>query len=114
MHNRRLRAAWITLNLWRVLPALFISKTCKFRRELAEDIAVWTRLDSGFGNRLYAFGEILLFSRAFINLLLNRLHRNPIAWLMIRLPFSLRESLEINMPPEKIGGGSIFSMDLQR
>lgn len=33
---------------------------------------------------------------------------------MIRLPFSLRESLEINMPPEKIGGGSIFSMDLQR
>ena len=39
------------------------------------------------------------------NIFLNRLHRNPIMFAIARLFYRPLESLYINMPPEKIGGG---------
>lgn len=37
--------------------------------------------------------------------MLNRLHRNKIFWCLSRILFKPLDSLYINMPPEKIGGG---------
>lgn len=49
----------------------------------------------------------------FRNAMLNRLHRNKMSYVISRILFKPLESLYINMPPEKIGGGYIFSMAFQ-
>ena len=51
----------------------------------------------------------------FRNIMLNRLHRNKISYIISRILFKPLESLYINMPPEKIGGGGYtFNMDFQQ
>lgn len=111
--NLKLRKIYITVNLWRVIPVCCCMKLSKFRDKIKEDLDVWKREDGNLEGKIYSTGEILLYDKAFINLLLNRLHRDPLLWVVTRIFFSPRDSLEINMPPEKIGGGGcIFNMAL--
>ena len=54
---------------------------------------------------LIQFGYFTMNMIEFRNIMLNRLHRNKISYILSRMLFKPLESLYINMPPEKIGGG---------
>ena len=88
--NLKLRKIYITVNLWRVIPVCCFMKLSKFRDKIKEDLDVWKREDGNLEGKIYSTGEILLYDKAFINLLLNRLHRDPLLWVITRI-FFLRE-----------------------
>lgn len=100
---------WIRtyLNLWRIIPAYLISKINKHKNKCARDLQVWIENASYLRkySELCAFGYLLANSKECRNILLNRLHRNPFMWVVVRILFRPLESCYINMPPEKIGGG---------
>lgn len=58
-------------------------------------------------------GYCIFKERAFVNVIQNRLHRNPMLWEIARVLFKPLDSLYINMPPENIGVGYIFNMAFQ-
>jgi len=58
--------------------------------------------------RLMQFCYCVVFNKSCRNILLNRLHRNPVMYALTRIFFSPLDSLYINMPPESIGGGLSF------
>jgi serine O-acetyltransferase len=100
---------WINtyLNLWRVVPAYLFLRTNNHRTKCAKDLQVW--IDYAVYLKSYseflAFGYLFVNFKEFRNILLNRLHRNPLMWVITRILFPPLESCYINMPPEKIGGG---------
>ena len=59
-------------------------------------------------SELFQFGYFAMNMIEFRNVMLNRLHRNKIGYVISRMLFKPLESLYINMPPEKIGGGLYF------
>lgn len=59
-------------------------------------------------SRFWQLGYLLINEKENRNIFLNRLHRNPIMFLIIRVLFSPLNSLYINMSPENIGGGLVF------
>lgn len=89
------------------MPAFLVMKLNRFRRECEEDLAVWIEYFPVVKNhgKLMQLGYILVNQKETRNIFLNRLHRNPLMYLLIRILFSPLDSLYINMPPEKIGGG---------
>ena len=95
------------VNIWRTVPAFLVMKLNRFRRECEEDLAVWIEYFPVVKNhgKLMQLGYILVNQKETRNIFLNRLHRNPLMYLLIRILFSPLDSLYINMPPEKIGGG---------
>ena len=100
---------WINtyLNMWRILPAYWIFLRNRFRVQCQEDLDVWVYYFPVVKDRrkFIQLGYILVNQKETRNIFLNRLHRNPIMYVTIRLFFPPLESLYINMPPEKIGGG---------
>ena len=56
-------------------------------------------------SRFWMFCYLLVTFKECRNILLNRLHRNPVMYVITRLLFHPLESCYINMPPEDIGGG---------
>lgn len=105
---------WILVyaNLWRIIPIYLISKFCRFKDKLNMDIEVWTRKlvppEYQTKSTMLKMGFCILAERAFVNVIQNRLHRNPALWVISRVLFRPLESLYINMPPENIGGGTIL------
>lgn len=95
------------LNFWRVIPAYFLSRINKHREKCAQDLRAWINNANTANDRakLWAFGYFLINCKECRNIFLNRLHRNPFMWVVMRLLFPPLESCYINMPPEKIGGG---------
>ena len=95
------------VNIWRTLPAFLALKLNRFRRECEEDLAVWVQYFTVVKGccPLTQLGFILVNHKETRNIFLNRLHRNPFMYLVIRIMFPPLDSLYINMPPEKIGGG---------
>lgn len=95
------------LSLWRILPAYLCFRTNRFRDKCAMDLQMWSRNIPELENvaRFWQFGYLLVHFKECRNILLNRLHRNPVMFLVTKLLFSPLESCYINMPPEKIGGG---------
>ena len=106
------RLLWINtwLNLWRVWLAYVFFVSNKFRVKCRQDLAVWTKYESGLENhgRFSSFAFLIVNRKEVRPIVLNRLHRNPVMWVIIRLLFPPLVNCYINMPPEKIGGGFSF------
>lgn len=106
---------WILVytNLWRIFPVYLFSRICFHKDKINKDIDVWIHNlvppEYQSKSRMLKMGYCIFAERAFVNVLQNRLHRNPVLWGISRILFKPLESLYINMPPENIGGGVILS-----
>ena len=100
---------WINtyLSLWRVLPVYLFYKKNRFHQKTKMDLDAWMRYETSIKgcSEFWAFGYLLVNYKECRNIFLNRLHRNPVMYLITRLFFSPLDSCYINMPPENIGGG---------
>lgn len=101
-------------NLWRVIVAWMCFKLSKHREKLQMDFEAYKRRLMPKGAEEYSelikFGYMLFEEHSFRNVMLNRLHRNPMLYILFRILFKPVESLYISMPPEKMGGGYSFNM----
>ena len=106
---RRYKLLWIYFNMWRIIPAFLCTKVSKHQDKIKMDICIWKKkllpIEHQGHSDVVSFGMCLFLEKAFRNVMLNRLHRNPIAFAIFRCLFSPLDSLYINMPPENIGGG---------
>lgn len=95
------------ISMWRVIPAYIFFCLNRFRDKCQEDLEIWARYfpEVKNKNRLIQLGYLLVNQKEIRNIFFNRLHRNPVMFLVARVCFPPLESLYINMPPEKIGGG---------
>lgn len=100
----------VYLNIWRILPIYLLCKHSLFFNKIEEEIKVWTKNNPAIGDKseFLSFAYHMMDTKEFRNLLLNRLHRNPISYCLTRFFFKPLDSLYINMPPEKIGAGLYF------
>lgn len=102
---RRIQILIIITNLYRCIPGYIIFKHNKFHKKCALDLERWKKeFKMSCGDFLF-FSMLVLTNKAFRNIVLNRLHRNPFKFLLFRILFKPLDSLYINMPPENIGGG---------
>lgn len=103
----KLRRLLVILNLWRIAPAYLLFLTNRFRDKCAEDLAEWVRCEAEAcqKSRLLRFGYFMVNCRECRNIFLNRLRRNPIMYITVRVLFPPLESCYISMPPEDLGGG---------
>lgn len=103
------KVRWIRtyLSFWRILPAFVAFRCNRFKKASEEDLAVWVKyFPSVEGkSKLLQLGYLLVNQKEVRNIFHNRLHRNPLLFVMVRMLFPPLESLYINMPPEDIGGG---------
>ena len=103
------KVRWINtgINMWRILPAYYCFRHNRFRQKCEEDFQVWVEYFPVVEkkSRLLQFGFLLINQKEIRNIFLNRLHRNPVMFAVVRILFAPLESLYINMPPEHIGGG---------
>lgn len=83
---------------------------CKFADKANQDLNVWIRNNTQIKtqSRMFAYGFCMIDTKEYRNVVLNRLHSNPIFYLITRILFRPLESLYINMPPENVGGGLYF------
>ena len=95
----------IGLNLYRLIPGYLLFKHNKFKGKLKMDLDAWMRRQNIKNSNLIPFCYFTMMAHEFRTVVLNRLHRNPIKWLLFRVMFKPLESLYFNMPPEKVGGG---------
>ncbi len=104
------RWIWTYLSAWRILIAWLCFKTNKFKEKCAMDLAAWQNHYVTVANHsaFWQFGYLLVNEKETRNIFQNRLHRNPLMFVMVRILFSPLDSLYINMPPERIGGGLVF------
>lgn len=93
------------------------NKKCYHREKIDLDINMWIQNlvspEYKTKSRMLKMGYCIFTERAFVNVIQNRLHRNPVLWGISRILFKPLESLYINMPPEDIGGYT-FSTGLQQ
>lgn len=104
----KLKWFYTYINIWRILPAYFFLKTNRYSQKCEMDLDIWISYFDEYvkgHSRFFQFGYILLNEKENRNIFLNRLHRNPIMFAITWLFYRPRESLYINMPPERIGGG---------
>ena len=103
------RIRWVNtyLNMWRIFPVYLCFLCNRFRQKCEEDLRVWVDYfpEVERKTKLLQLGFLLINQKETRNIFLNRLHRNPVMFAVTRLLFSPLESLYINMPPERIGGG---------
>lgn len=106
----------VYINIWRIMPIYWFIKRCYHKVKVNQDIDVWIQklvpAKYQTKSRLLKMGYCIFAERAFVNVIQNRLHRNPIMYVISRILFKPLDSLYINMPPENIGGGYIFNMVL--
>lgn len=102
----------VYVNLWRIFPLYLIVRACRYKEKLKADIDVWIQnlvpTECESKSRILKMGYCIFEERAFVNVIQNRLHRNPLLWGISRILFKPLDSLYINMPPENIGGGLYF------
>ena len=103
----KIRRFLVWLNLWRVLPAYVLFLTNKFRDKCDEDLAEWVRYEAEAcqKSKLLRFGYFMVNCKECRNIFQNRLRRNPIMYMTVRMLFPPLESCYISMPPEDLGGG---------
>jgi len=103
----KLRWLYTYVSILRILPAYIFLKSNHFSEKCKKDLDVWISYFECVKNhrRFFQFGYILLNEKETRNIFLNRLHRNPVMFVITRVLYRPLESLYINMPPEKIGGG---------
>lgn len=107
---RRLRWLWTYICILRILPAWLFFNTNKFCKKCKQDLGAWCNHYGSVDRRchFWQLGYLLIHERETRNIFLNRLHRNPFMFVVVRLLFPPLDSLYINMPPEMIGGGLVF------
>lgn len=95
------------LSVLRIIPAYLFMKANRFRGKCEMDLEAWVKNTPDLSGipRFWQFGYLLVTLKECRNIYLNRLHRNPVMYLIVRILFPPLESCYINMPPEKIGGG---------
>lgn len=95
------------LNLVRALLPWIFLHTNRFSQKCMMDLNEWIRHTPELQgkSRFWMFCYLLVTFKECRNILLNRLHRNPVMYVITRLLFQPLESCYINMPPEDIGGG---------
>ena len=100
----------VYINIWRIVPAYFCMKNNKMKTKCEMDLAEYQKamFKNNSKKNILEFGYIILHEKSYRNVLQNRLHRNIIKYMVVRILFRPLESLYINMPPEKIGGGLYF------
>ena len=103
----KIRRLLVWLNLWRVMPAYLVFLTNRFKDKCAEDLAEWVRYEAEATQktRMLRLGYFLVNCKECRNIFLNRLRRNPIQYMTMRILFPPLESCYISMPPEDLGGG---------
>lgn len=103
----KLRRMLVFLNIWRVFPAYVLFLTNKFRDKCDEDLAQWVHYEAEAcqKSKLLRFGYFMVNCKECRNIFLNRLRRNPIMYITVRVLFPPLESCYISMPPEDLGGG---------
>ena len=103
----KIRRFLVWLNLWRVLPAYLLFVTNKFRDKCDEDLAEWVRYEAEAcqKSKLLRFGYFMVNCKECRNIFQNRLRRNPVMYMTVRVLFPPLESCYISMPPETLGGG---------
>lgn len=103
---------WIKtyINLWRTLIVYIFLSNCKFKNKFKKDLKVWKSKKEILKNKsdFISFSFLCFDTIEFRNVFLNRLHRNIFMYIISRFLFKPLDSLYINMPPEKIGGGLYF------
>lgn len=107
----KIRRFLVILNLWRVVPAYLLFLTNKFRDKCEKDLQVWVEYEAEAcqKSRLLRFGYFMVNCKECRNIFLNRLRRNPVMYLTVRVLFPPLESCYVSMPPEDLGGG--FSLE---
>ena len=86
--NKYLKKIIIYLNYWRTVPAYLIAKGGNFWDRCKRDISEFDRHLYGGGTvNLFTFSRILVEEPCSRNVVENRLHRNPIRCLLLRLSF---------------------------
>ena len=94
-------------NFCRTLFFYYLCLNSKYSDKVKQDLSVWKKRE----NRITAYSDLKAFSwlamntKEFRNVMLNRLHNNKFSYVICRILFKPLDSLYINMPPEKIGGG---------
>lgn len=108
--NMNYRLLKVYLNMWRIVPFYMLCIHCKFKDKVRLDIAMWKEKNKKLKeySELFQFGYFSMNIIEFRNVMLNRLHRNKMSYVISRILFKPLDSLYINMPPEKIGGGLYF------
>lgn len=106
----KLKWLWTFICFFRILPAWLFFRLNKFKEKCRMDLQAWSE---HYGNvngkcQLMQLGFLLIYEKETRNIFLNRLHRNPLMYVITRVLFPPLNSLYINMPPEKIGGGLVF------
>ena len=106
----KIKWLWTYICTLRILVAWVCFRTNKFRDRCAEDLDAWIKHHGTVDGRCryWQFGYLLVNEKETRNVLLNRLHRNPVMFVAVRLLFCPLESLYISMAPEAIGGGLVF------
>ncbi len=112
MLMNKLKWMLVYINIWRIMPVYWFTKMCYHKDKINKDIEVWIQklVPSEYQtkSRILKMGYCIFAERAFVNVIQNRLHRNPVMWGISRILFKPLDSLYINMPPEDIGGGLYF------
>lgn len=105
-----LQTLLVYLNYFRTVPAWLIIHLCKYKEKCIEDMRSYFEHSNYnyISVNVFVFSKLLLSEKSLRNVLLNRLHRNPILYVLFRILFKPLDSLYINMPPESIGGGLSF------
>lgn len=103
----KLRWIYTYISFWRIVPVYIFLNLNRFHHKCLQDLEVWVEYTAEVEGRcqFWQFGYILVNQKEARNIFLNRLHRNPVMYFITVIFFRPLESLYINMPPEKIGGG---------
>lgn len=106
----KLRWLWTYISFFRIFPAWLFFKTNKFREKCRMDLEAWVRHHGTVDGKscYWQLGYLLIHDKETRNVFLNRLHRNPIMYFVVRMLFPPLNSLYISMSPENIGGGLVF------
>ena len=107
---KKLRWFYTYISFFRILLAWICFKTNKFKDKCAKDLAAWMLHYENLSGHstFFKFGYILINENETRNIFLNRLHRNPVMFVVIRVLYKPVETLYINVSPENIGGGLVF------
>ena len=104
------RKILVLINLWRIAPFYYFCMHSKHKEKAKKDLDTWKWKHTNLRNisKFSAFSWLVMNTKEFRNVMLNRLHRNKISFIISKILFRPLESLYINMPPENIGGGLYF------
>ena len=96
--NEKLKKILIYFNYYRTVIALLLVKTCRLSDKCEADIEAYSQYLFGKKINFFYFSKLLIEEKSLRNVLLNRMHRNIIHYLLFRLLFKPLDSLYINTP----------------